>query len=192
MTKGQRAQENVGIKGVPLSPGVVTVVWGILGRYLFFSQLQVFFLGGYFINLLFLIYPTIKVVRRVVGKDIPLFPVFEVIGHIGVMMTPSSIPFALFFSSYYVASRLSRDSGELMAMRASGLSLKKLLLPFVLFSTLVGGTLFALSSRIIPYSYREYRTALSIMASEGLLSAIRGGDFFFGYPWPYSLCGGDG
>ena len=155
---------------------------GVLSRYLFTYQLQVFFIAGYLINLLFVIYPTIKVLRRVVGKDVSLLPVFEVVGHITMMMLSSSIPFALLFSSHYVTSRLSTESGEFMAMRASGLSLKKLIFPFVLFSTLVGGTLFALNSRVIPYSYQEYRRVLSIMASEGLVSAIRGGDFFSEIP----------
>ena len=124
----------------------------------------------------------LKVVRFAMHKEVSLWELLGPLGHIVLMSVPVVTPFALFFATLYILGRLSSDSAELVAMRSLGLSRLKLLVPFLVVATVVGGAVLVLNNRIIPYSKREYRKSLALMASKGVVSDIRRGSFFTSIP----------
>ncbi len=66
-------------------------------------------------------------------------------------------PLSLFMAAVYVTNRLS-GSLQIMALQASGVSLYRLLLPYLLAGILVTGALFALGGYVVP---RAQRTVLA-------------------------------
>ena len=62
-----------------------------------------------------------------------------------------TIPIGVLWSSFLVFSRLNNDS-EIIAMRTSGISLLKILMPVILFGLLTAAFSFAINEIIVPYS----------------------------------------
>ena len=153
-----------------------------MGRYLAFSHLLAFLVSAAFLTLFLLTFQMFRAVRLALDKDISLLAVLELLGHMALTLVPFAVPLAMLFATLYILDKLSSDSAEFIAMRSLGLSRVKLLAPFLLVATLVGIATFTLNDRIVPYSKREFRQALKIMASKRIISRIKEGNFFTKIP----------
>ena len=154
----------------------------IIERYLAFSHLVAFLVSVCFSILFLLTFQMLSAVRLAMNKDVSLVAVLEILGHMALTFIPIAIPLAMLFATLYTLDKLSSDSAEYLAMRSLGFGQGRLLAPFLSLAVLVGLATFALNNRIVPYSKREYRQALAIMASKGVISEIRGGNFFTEIP----------
>lgn len=114
-------------------------------------------------------------------KGVDLGSLFELMGYISLTFLPLAIPIAILFSTIFTMNKICSDS-EFIAMRAMGLTKEKLFTPFLIFSLLISATVFVLNSDLIPYSKREFRKAVNILTSKGLISEIQKGNFFTEIP----------
>ncbi len=87
-----------------------------------------------------------------------------------------AIPAALLLSMIISIDRVSR-SGELVSMLAAGLSLKRLLLPFVVLSALAAAASLLLSGILQPLTRYDYRLTINDIQTESLRAAFQEGRF---------------
>lgn len=85
---------------------------------------------------------------------------------------PIAIPISALIASYLLFQKLSR-SGELMALRASGLSLRAIFTPLLLCAALLTLLNFSLCAEIAPYCRREGKTLLYHETSQNPLLLLQ-------------------
>jgi len=91
-----------------------------------------------------------------------------------------AVPAALFVGVLYASMRLSSDS-ELDAMRASGLSLRRLLMPILALSVVLVIVSAYLIGFLQPYTRFAYRALVHLVVETAWDSAIERGAFFNGF-----------
>ncbi|WP_374383580.1 LPS export ABC transporter permease LptF [Dongia sp.] len=91
-----------------------------------------------------------------------------------------AVPAALFVGVLYASMRLSSDS-ELDAMRASGLSLRRLMLPILALSVVLVIASAYLIGFLQPYTRFGYRALVHLVVETAWDSAIERGAFFTGF-----------
>lgn len=91
-----------------------------------------------------------------------------------------AVPAALFVGVLYASMRLSSDS-ELDAMRASGLSLRRLLMPILALSVVLVIVSAYLIGFLQPYTRFAYRALVHLVVETAWDSAIERGAFFSGF-----------
>lgn len=153
----------------------------ILRRYMANSFIVPFMVALSFFVLFLLTFQLFKIVRIVANKAVMVSTIMELVGHIALSFVPMAIPLSVLFATLYSLNKLSSDS-EFVAMRSFGLSRFKLFFPYFFFSLVIGATTFFLNSELIPYSQTQFRKAVSILTSKGLLTDIKKGQFFTDIP----------
>lgn len=128
-----------------------------------------------------MIFQLFKITRLIIHKNVSITLMAKIVGNIMITYLPISTPLAVLFASIYALNRLSSDS-ELIAMRAFGVSIFKMLIPFLLLGITACSLLFALQYSFIPYSERSLKQALTATVAKGVLTDIRAGQFFTDIP----------
>ncbi|MEW5945708.1 MAG: LptF/LptG family permease [bacterium] len=122
----------------------------VIDRYLA-SEFTLFFVLGVIVFLIFVMGNTVlfQLMDFIIDKKVPL-PVFMKILY---YMTPSflvlAFPLASLFATLLAVGRLSRD-GEIDVMRTSGISLTRILAPFLVAGVLASALDFFLLERVVP------------------------------------------
>src|SRR5580765_498965 len=94
-----------------------------------------------------------------VGKGLPWSVVFEVFALSIPFIVAMTLPMAVLVAVLYTFSHLAADN-EITAMKASGISVSRLLRPVVGGATLVGLIAFLWNDQVLPRSNHELRTLL--------------------------------
>jgi lipopolysaccharide export system permease protein len=114
------------------------------------------------------------------NRGSPLSIILKMLGNLVPFYLGIALPAALFIGVLYAGSRLSSDS-ELDAMRASGLSLSRLMMPVIALSV----ALMIVSSYLLgflqPYTRFGYRALVHLVTDTQWDSAIERGAFFTGF-----------
>lgn len=84
-----------------------------------------------------------------VGKGLDLITVLKLIGLVALFWVPMALPLALLFSSIMTFGNLG-EKFELVAIKASGISLIRFMRPLLVFTILVCGVAFLFANNIIP------------------------------------------
>ncbi len=148
----------------------------ILRNYILKECVLPFSLSLGVLTCVFLLGNLIRLTDLVINKGVSL----ESVGKIFLLYVPLllgyTLPIACLTTVILTFSRFSADN-EILAMRASGIHLQKLLLPlFVLGITL---SLFSviLNERIIPYAHHEQRKILKDIGAKNPAAALEAGSF---------------
>lgn len=91
-----------------------------------------FFLAYAVVTFIFLIQHLIRYFKHFVGKDLGFMVFMELFSHFALMLTPVTLPLAVLLSSLMSFGSLGEHS-ELTAIKSSGISLLRVLLPVALF-----------------------------------------------------------
>lgn len=129
--------------------------FSILDRYIATELLLPFLFGaGAFSFLSFTIGAVFDIVRQATEYGLP----FSLVTQILLLKMPEfltfAIPMAILFACLMTYSRLSGDS-ELIALRSSGVSLYRLVLPAILLSLILTGVTFTFNEIVVPSSNRQ-------------------------------------
>ncbi len=157
--------------------GINFDMYKIFYRYLASNFILPFILSLFFFVMFLLTFQLFRITRFVVGKDIEIFAVIEIIAHISISFIPLATPLAILFASYYTMNKLSSDS-EIIAMRSFGLNKYKLFAPFLISGLIISISIFSLNRNIIPYSKREFSQGMVNLTSKGILKDIKPEQFF--------------
>ena len=96
-----------------------------------------------------------------VGKGLELNIIAEFLLYTLAMLVPMALPLAMLLASIMTFGDLG-ENNELLAMKAAGISLFRIMKPVIVLSILISAGAFYFSNRVIPVSYKKL---IALMAS---------------------------
>ncbi len=123
----------------------------------------------------------LRILQLMSSKEIGIGFIMGMMGDVAVTLVPMAIPLSIFFSTIYCLNKLSGDS-EYIALRSFGLKKHKILVPFIIISSLVAMNLYFLNQELVPNAHRSVRKKINIISSTSLIEGIKKGQFFTNIP----------
>jgi len=119
------------------------------------------FIAVFFLTLLVLIMQFFWLwIDDFVGKGLSASIIFEFIGYQSTALVPLALPLAVLLSSLMTFGSLG-ENFELVAVKASGISLLRFMRPLFFVSMLICGVAFLFSNYIIPVAVLKSQTLLA-------------------------------
>ena len=153
----------------------------IIQRYLAFNFILPLIVSTLFFVSFLLTFQLFRVMKLLASKDVPLMTAVGLMGHISVTFLPVGVPLSVLFATLYTYGKMGQDS-ELIAMRSLGITKFKLFSPVLIMCLFIAGGLYGLNQNLIPFSNLEFRRALTVLTSKGLIGDIKKGQFFTEIP----------
>ena len=148
----------------------------ILRNYLLSECVIPFFIALSVLTCIFLLGNLVQLANLVINKGVSLL----VIGKIFLLYIPVllgyTLPLAILVGIILALSRLSADN-EIVAIRACGIHLRRMLFPLIFIGVIFSLFLFLLSDRIIPFAYQEQRVMLKTLGSQNPTALLEPGVF---------------
>lgn len=116
-------------------------------------------------------------VDDLVGKGLELNILAELFFHMSVTFIPMALPLALLLASLMCFGNFG-EHYELVAMKASGISMWKVMRPLVIFSVLLSGFAFFVSNSLLPVANLKGQTLLFDVRRQKLAFNIKEGVFY--------------
>jgi len=136
------------------------------------------FLFTFFIVLFVLIMQWLWLyVDDLVGKGLELNILAELFFYMSITFIPMALPLALLLASLMCFGNFG-EHYELVAMKASGISMWKVMRPLVIFSLILSGFAFIISNDLIPVATLKARTLLFDVQRKKLAFNIKEGVFY--------------
>jgi lipopolysaccharide export system permease protein len=139
-----------------------------------------FILSLSILTCIFLLGNLIQLTNLVVNKGVKLV----IIGQVFLLYIPVllgyTLPIACLVAVIITFSRLSNDN-EIMAMRACGVKLGKLLFPLIMMGTIVSLFSVILNERIIPYAFFEQQKILRTLGTSNPTALLEAGVFIHSF-----------
>lgn len=148
--------------------------------YIFFETLPGFLIGLLVFVLIILMFQVLRLTEFALIHGVGLKTVMEIIAYICISMLPVLFPMSLLFAVIMTYSRLSQDS-EIIAMKASGLSLTSLVAPALVLGLLVALVSSKTTFQIAPWGNRQFEVLYSSMANNKAAATIKAGTFSEGF-----------
>lgn len=147
-----------------------------LRNYLLLECILPFFLALGVLTCVFLLGNLIQLAHLVINKGVSL----AVIGHVFLLYIPVllgyTLPLACLVGITLALSRLSVDN-EILAIRACGIHLWRMLTPLIVVGLIFSLGLFLLNDRVIPYAHHEQRVLLKTLGSQNPTALLEPGVF---------------
>ncbi len=151
-----------------------------IDRYIFTEVLSPFLAGVFFFLFVFLLFQMLRVAEELIVNNAPFSLVVKLLWALLVNFLPLGIPIAFLMGVLFAFSRLSGDS-EIVAMKASGMSLLSISRPVIFLSFLVAGVSLLLTLNWAPWSESAMRNVMLKIGSRRFASAINEGTFTKGF-----------
>lgn len=152
----------------------------IVDRYILRELFVPFVLGLAIFTSILLIVRILKLVELVVNRGVPLLQILKLFSYILPAFLEVTVPMALLLGILVAFGRLSADS-EIVALRATGVSLYRLTLPVGVFALVVSVLTFGLSAYARPWGNSLLRSGLYDMvkarASTGIKAKVFNDEF---------------
>jgi lipopolysaccharide export system permease protein len=133
------------------------------------------------VQFIFLMQFMMKYMDDLVGKDLGLGVILQLLFFFSVLIVPISLPLAVLLSSLMTFGTLG-EHHELTAIKTSGISLTRILQPVLLASLLLAGGAFWFNNTIVPMANLEAYSLLWDVRQQKLALDIREGVFYNGIP----------
>lgn len=135
----------------------------ILDRYLVRSMAGPFAYAFTALVSIFLLQQVAKRFEQLVGKGLPWSVIGEVFALTVPFLVPMALPIAALAATLYATSQLAADN-EITAMRAGGVSVGRLLRPFLAVGLLWAATNFLFLDQVVPRTNARLRTLIGDIA----------------------------
>ena len=116
-------------------------------------------------------------VDDLVGKGLETSVLVELFGYMSITFIPMALPLALLLASLMCFGNFG-EHYELVAMKASGISMWKVMRPLVIFSLILSGFAFFASNNLIPVANLKGQTLLMDVRRQRLAFNIKEGVFY--------------
>jgi len=114
----------------------------------------------FFITMLVLLMQFLwKYVDDLVGKGLELIILFKFLYYTSLTLVPMALPITVLLASLMTFGNMG-ERYELVAIKASGVSLQKLMRPLFVFAIGIAGIAFLFSNNVFPHAFLKYRTLL--------------------------------
>ena len=148
-----------------------------LYRYIVKSFLGTFLFTFFIVLFIFVMQWVWLYVDELVGKGLELSILGELFFYMSVTFIPMALPLALLLASIMCFGNLG-EHYELVAMKASGISMWRVMRPLVVFSVLLSGAAFFISNNLIPVATLKGQTLLFDVRKQKLAFNIKEGVFY--------------
>ncbi|MDO8445033.1 MAG: LPS export ABC transporter permease LptF [Deltaproteobacteria bacterium] len=143
-----------------------------LNRYLFKEIVVPFFLSLFVFTFVLLLERIMKLIELVVGSGVRMTDIVMLFIYILPSFLTLTIPMSFLLAVLIAFSRLSSDS-EIIAMRASGVSLYQMMIPVSVSSILAYGMTFYLIVYALPFGNQAFRVMVFDMAKGKASTGIK-------------------
>ncbi len=120
-----------------------------------------------------------KYVDDLVGKGLPWDVISELMFYASTTFVPLALPLAILLSSLMTFGNLG-ESYELVAFKAAGVSLRRIMLPLIVLSVLISISAFYFSNVLLPITNLKFRTILYDIKQQKLSLNIKEGIYYNG------------
>lgn len=120
-----------------------------------------------------------RYVDELVGKGLEWKIIFQLMFYASFTFVPMALPISILLASLMTFGNLG-ERYELVAMKAAGISLRKIMLPLGLFSLLISVGAYYYANIIFPYANLKFRSTLYDVRQKKLALNIRDGIFYSG------------
>ena len=148
-----------------------------LYRYITKSFLGTFVLTFFIVVFIWVMQFVWLYVDDLVGKGLELKIIAELLFYTSITAIPMSLPLALLLALLMCFGNLG-EHYELVAMKASGISMWKLMRPLLVFSLITSVLTFFISNSLIPIATLKWRTLLTDVQRQKLAFNIKEGVFY--------------
>ncbi len=146
-----------------------------------FEEILIPFLGSCCaILFILLMFQILRLADLLIIHDTPLFLIGKMIGFMALSLLPITLPLAFLISVLIAFGRLSSES-ELIAFKASGISIFRLTVPVWFFATILVVISHFLNMNWIPRGERLAKETLLLIESTKGVAAIHSGTFHTGF-----------
>jgi len=110
------------------------------------------FIATFFVSMFVLVMQFLwRMIDELVGKGLDFSVIAELLLYVSMTSVPMALPLAVLLSSIMTFGALG-ENYELVALKASGISLFKIMKPLVIFIVLLTGVAFVFANDILPYA----------------------------------------
>ena len=148
-----------------------------LYQYIVKSFLGTFFLTFFIVVFVWVMQFVWLYVDDLVGKGLELKIIAELLFYTSITAIPMSLPLALLLALLMCFGNLG-EHYELVAMKASGISMWRAMRPLLLFSLMLSVLAFFISNSLIPIATLKWRTLLTDVQRQKLAFNIKEGIFY--------------
>ena len=148
-----------------------------LYRYIVSSFLGTFLFTFFIVLFVLLMQWVWLYVDDLVGKGLELNILAELFFYMSITFIPMALPLALLLASLMCFGNFG-EHYELVAMKASGISMWRVMRPLVIFSLILSGFAFIISNDLIPVATLKARTLLFDVQRKKLAFNIKEGIFY--------------
>ncbi len=120
-----------------------------------------------------------RYVDELVGKGLEWNVIMQLMFYASFTFVPMALPISILLASLMTFGNLG-ERYELVAMKAAGISLRKIMMPLGLFSMLISVGAYYYANIIFPYANLKFRSTLYDVRQKKLALNIRDGIFYSG------------
>ncbi len=114
-----------------------------------------------------------------VGKGLEWYVITELLFYASSTFVPMALPLAILLSSLMTFGNLG-ENYELVAMKASGISLRRIMSPLIILSIVISGVAFYFSNNVLPVANLKFKSLLYDVRQKKLALDIKEGIFYTG------------
>lgn len=148
-----------------------------LYQYIVKSFLGTFFLTFFIVVFVWVMQFVWLYVDDLVGKGLEIKIIAELLFYTSITAIPMSLPLALLLALLMSFGNLG-EHYELVAMKASGISMWRVMRPLLHFSLIISVLAFFISNSLIPMAWLKWRTLLTDVQRQKLAFNIKEGVFY--------------
>jgi len=113
------------------------------------------------------------------GKGLELLVLIELLMQSSLVFVPTALPLGILLAALMTFGNLG-ENFELSAIKASGISLQRIMRPLIVFIVLISIGSFFYSNEVVPYSNRMFRTLMYDIQKKRPELNIQSGTFYNG------------
>lgn len=134
----------------------------------------------FFISLFILVMQFLwKYVDDLVGKGLEWYVITELLFYASSTFVPLALPLAILLSSLMTFGNLG-ENYELVALKASGISLRRIMKPLVVLSIIISASAFVFSNNVLPIANLKFHSLLYDVRQQKLTLNFKEGIFYNG------------
>ncbi|MEL6539540.1 MAG: LptF/LptG family permease, partial [Bacteroidota bacterium] len=118
---------------------------------------------------------------ELVGKSVGWTIYAQLLGYMGIYISPQALSLSILVASIITFGNLS-EHAELIALKSAGISLFRILMPLMIFVTILSGFIFYANSYVVPRANLNFINLLYDLRKKKPDLAIREGVFYDGIP----------
>lgn len=119
-------------------------------------------------------------VDELVGKGLEIYLILKLLFYASATFVVTAVPLAVLLSSLMTFGSLG-EHYEIVALKAAGIPISRLMLPLAILAVLIGGFTFLFNDMMSPRAYVKMRTLLSSIKEQKPTLSIEEGVFYDGF-----------